>query len=219
MRNTSTLQGDFSGWSFGIVLFSGTLLFGPIWQLDFFRRMPGDLVDARLNLVFLENINAYLSGRASSLIDLSFFYPYPYISAFSDNLFGSAPGYLLARLCSLTPEDSFQFWFVLSYFINFTAACYSFRLLSQSRSASAIGAVLFTFGLPISAQVGHAQLQYRFGLALAITYFYLFLTQYKWRAFLLSCLWLVWQFFCSIYLGFFASLFMASLLIFFLLLD
>ena len=47
----------------------------------------------------------------------------------------------------------------------------------------------------------------------------LFLTRYDWRAFLLSCLWLVWQFFCSIYMGFFASLFVGSLAAFFLLLD
>lgn len=207
----------FSDWSFGALLFAGALLLGPILQLEFFNRMPGDIVDARLNLVFLENIYAYFSGRAASLIDLSFFYPYPYVSAFSDNLFGVAPIYLLARLCSLSPEAAFQFWFIFGYLLNFLAACYSYRLFGQSRSASAIGAALFTFGLPVSAQMGHAQLQYRFGLALAIAYFYQFLTKYDWRAFVLSCLWLVWQFFCSIYLGFFAALFMASLLIFFLL--
>lgn len=217
MQNRTERTLKLSNWSFGALLFVGAMVLGPIRQLDFFDRMPGDVVDARLNLFFLENIYTYFWGHAGSLIHLSFFYPYPYVSAFSDNLFGAAPIYLLARLCTLTPESAFQFWFILGYFINFCAACYAFRLFGQSRSASAIGAVFFTFGLPASAQIAHAQLQYRFGLALAITYFYLFLTQYDWRAFLLSCLWLVWQFFCSIYLGFFSSLFMASLLIFFLL--
>jgi hypothetical protein len=217
MRNDTEQQSVFAGWSFGLILFCAALSLGPIQQLDFFRLMPGDNVDARLNLVFLENIYAYLSGQASSLIHLSFFYPYPYVSAFSDNLFGAAPIYLFARLCSLTPEAAFQFWFILGYFLNYIAACYCFRLFGQSRSASAIGAVLFTFGLPVSAQMGHAQLQYRFGLALAITYFYLFLIKSDWRDFLVACFWLVWQFYCSIYLGFFASLFMATLLMFHLL--
>ncbi len=206
-----------SEWSLGFLLFAGALILGPLRQLEFFTRMPGDIVDARLNLVFLENIYAYFSAQSGSLIQLSFFYPYPYVSAFSDNLFGAAPIYLLARLCSLTPEAAFQFWFVSGYFFNFFAACYSFKVFGQSPAASAIGATLFTFGLPVSAQMGHAQLHYRFGLALAITYFYLFLTRYDWRAFLLSCLWLVWQFFCSIYMGFFASLFVGSLAAFFLL--
>ncbi|NBS35659.1 MAG: hypothetical protein EBS82_07520, partial [Methylocystaceae bacterium] len=217
MQNNITGALKLSDWSFGVLLFAGALVLGPLRQLDFFSRMPGDIVDARLNLIFLENIYAYFSRPSGSLIHLSFFYPYPYVSAFSDNLFGAAPIYLLGRLSSLTPEAAFQFWFILGYFLNFSAACYSFRLLGQSPSASAIGAILFTFGLPVSAQMGHAQLQYRFGLALAITYFYLFLTRYDWRAFLLSCFWLAWQFFCSIYLGFFASLFIASLLILFLL--
>ncbi|MFM8542310.1 MAG: hypothetical protein ACKOAM_03565, partial [Chakrabartia sp.] len=205
-----------SRWTLGVLLFAGALILGPLRQLEFFSRMPGDSVDARLNLVFLENIYAYFFGEAGSLIHLSFFYPYPYVSAFSDNLFGAAPIYLLARLSSLTPEAAFQCWFILGYFLNFLAACYAFRLFGQSPSASAIGATLFTFGLPVSAQMGHAQLQYRFGLALAIAYFYLFLTRYDWRALVLSCFWLVWQFFCSIYLGFFASLFVAALVIFFL---
>ena len=217
MQNDSEEKLKLSNWSFGVALFAGALILGPLRQLEFFSRMPGDSVDARLNLVFLENIFAYFSGRSASLIHLSFFYPYPYVSAFSDNLFGAAPIYLLARYCSLTPEAAFQFWFILGYFLNFSASCYAFRLFGQSRSASALGAIVFTFGLPVSAQMGHAQLQYRFGLALAIAYFHLFLTRYDWRAFFLSCLWLVWQFFCSIYLGFFASLFLASLLISFLL--
>ena len=217
MQNDIKRKLKLSNWSFGVFLFAGALVLGPVRQLEFFSRMPGDIVDARLNLIFLENIYAYFSGQAGSLIHLSFFYPYPYVSAFSDNLFGAAPIYLFARFFSFKPEAAFQFWFIFGYFLNFLAACYSLRLFGQSRSASAIGAVLFTFGLPVSAQMGHAQLQYRFGLALAIGYFYLFLTCYDWRAMLLSCFWLVWQFFCSIYLGFFASLFMTSLLIFFLL--
>jgi len=204
-------------WSFGAGLFFAALFFGPLRQLNFFVNMPGDIVDARLNLYFLENIYCFLSGSTASLIHLNIFYPYPYVSAFSDNLFGVAPVYLLARLMSLSPESAVQCWFLVGYLANFIAACFAFRIFGQSRSASAIGAILFTFGLPASAQMGHAQLQYRFALALAIAYFYVFLTQKSSRALVISGFWLVWQYYCSIYLGFFTSLFMAMMMFFFFL--
>lgn len=199
---------------FCVFLFTVAFISGPVWQLDFLASMPGDHVDARLNLFFLENIYAHLLGLAGSLIHLNIFYPYPYVSAFSDNLLGSAPIYLIARLSNFTPESAFQFWFLFGYVINFIAAVVSLRIFGQTLQASALGAILFTYGLPVSAQMGHAQLQYRFGLALAIAYFYLFLTAYNWRAFLASAFWLVWQFLCSIYLGFFTSVFMLAMIIF-----
>ena len=200
---------------FSAAIFFVAFVFGPLRQLEFLSKMPGDIVDARLNNYFLENIFQYLSGHAASLINLSFFYPYPYVSGFSDNLFGAAPIYILARLFSFTPEQSFQFWFIMGYGANFIAALCALRLFGQSREASALGALLFTFGLPASAQMGHAQLQYRFGLALAIAYFHQFLVGLSWRSLVYSAFWLFWQFLCSIYLGFFAALFMGSMVVFF----
>ena len=213
MSKAITLKSEFYDRLFCVALFGIALCLGPIRQLDFFSKMPGDIIDARLNLYFLENIYAYLSGNGSSLIHPSFFYPFPYVSGFSDNLFGAAPIYLFARYCFLTPEAAFQFWFIFGYLLNFLAAFYAIRIFGQSNSASAIGAIFFTFGLPVSAQMGHAQLQYRFGLALSIAYFYLFLTQHNWRRLLLSFFWLVWQFYCSIYLGFFAGLMIGVMLV------
>ena len=43
-------------WSFGVGIFFAALLLGPVRQLDFFSKMPGDFIDARLNLYFLETI-------------------------------------------------------------------------------------------------------------------------------------------------------------------
>lgn len=217
MKEVINFKKFISDWSFAFIFFCAVLFLGPIRQFAYFTNMPGDIVDARLNLIFLENIYAYFTKQSPSLIDLTFFYPFPYVSAFSDNLFGSALVYLLARLCSFASEDAFQFWFTSSYVVNFAAACFSLRLFGQSRIACAIGAIFFTFGLPVSAQMGHAQLQYRFGICLSIAYFYQFLTKHDYRAFGFSCFWLVWQFFCSIYLGFFAGLFIAAMLIFYLL--
>mgnify|MGYP006303167221 CR=1 FL=1 len=90
--------GNLRGQVFAAVMFFAAFILGPLWQLNFLSSMPGDFVDARLNLFFLENIYKYLLGLSQSLIHLNIFYPYPYVSAFSDNLIGSAPIYLAARL-------------------------------------------------------------------------------------------------------------------------
>jgi len=189
------------------------LIVGPVRQLNFFSDMPGDLIDPRLNNYFLENIYLYLTGNSHSLIHLDFFYPYPFVSGFSDNLLGAFPIYFVARVLTSTPEDAFQAWFIIGYIANFIAAFWAIRIFKQSPPASLIGALFFTFGLPVVAQMGHAQLQYRFGIPLAIVFFYQFLTQYCWRSLLASIFWLVWQFYCSIYLGFFVSLFMFVMMI------
>ena len=59
MQNDSEEKLKLSNWSFGVALFAGALILGPLRQLEFFSRMPGDVVDARLNLIFLENIYLY----------------------------------------------------------------------------------------------------------------------------------------------------------------
>jgi len=192
---------------------------GPLWQLDFFSKMPGDLVDARLNNYFLERIFQYLNNRSFSLFDPGFFYPYPFVAGFSDNLFGASPIYLCARYLSLSPEEAFQLWFISSYLTNYISAYLALKIFGLSNDGSAIGAVLFTFGLPATAQMGHAQLQYRFGVPLAIVFFNKFLKLYDWRALIYSSLWLYWQFLCSIYLGFFTATFMISMVIFQILIN
>ena len=176
--------------------------------------MPGDLVDARLNNYFLERIFQYLNNRSFSFFDPGFFYPYPFVAGFSDNLFGASPIYLCARYLSFSPEAAFQFWFISSYITNYISAYLALKIFGLSNDGSAIGAALFTFGLPATAQMGHAQLQYRFGVPLAIVFFNKFLKLYDWRALIYSSIWLYWQFLCSIYLGFFTAIFMISMVVF-----
>ena len=81
-----------------LAIFLLAFFFIPVSQLDGFAMMPGDIGDARLNNYFLENVYQFFAGNAVSLWHLSFFFPFPYVLGFSDNLFGSAPVYALARL-------------------------------------------------------------------------------------------------------------------------
>ena len=187
-------------------IFCVAFLLIPLHQLGFLVYMPGDIGDARLNNYFLENIFQFLLGKSESLWHLSFFYPYPYVLGFSDNLFGASPVYLMPRFFGLAEDTSFQIWFLLSYFANYFSAYYAFRKLRFSNVAASFGALVFAFALPVTVRQGHAQLCYRFGVPLATLFFTLFLQSKNWKYILISGGWLVWQYYCSIYIGFFTTI-------------
>jgi hypothetical protein len=184
----------------------------PIHQLAGFTQMPGDLGDARLNNYFLENIYLYFAGRSPSLVHLSFFAPFPYVLGFSDNLFGAAPIYLLARYISGESDTAFQIWYVASFPLNFMAAYYALRNMQAKSLGATFGALIFTFAFPVQSQMGHAQLSYRFAVPLATLALLRFLETKDHKYFLHASVWAVWQFYCSIYMGTFLAMFLAVLL-------
>lgn len=194
-----------------LAIFLLVFFFIPVSQLNGFAMMPGDIGDARLNNYFLENVYQFFAGNADSLWHLPFFFPFPYVLGFSDNLFGSAPVYALARLITGEADTAYQVWFLVGYAANFGSAYYALRRLNGSVLAASIGAVIFAFALPTTAHVGHAQLHYRFGLPLAIVFFVEFLNVKSWRLLLIAGAWLVWQFYAGVYMGFFALLLMATM--------
>lgn len=185
----------------------------PLRQFDGLTLIPGDLGDARLNTYFLENIYQFLRGQVPSLWHLTFFYPYPWVLGFSDNLFGSSPVYLMARVLGAESDTSFQIWFLFGYAANFAAAYYALRRLGGSALAASLGALIFAFALPTAAHAGHAQLHYRFGIPLTLLLFAEFLDRKHPRALIGTFAWLVWQFYAGIYMGFFALVFMALMLV------
>lgn len=183
----------------------------PMTQLQGLSLMPGDIGDSRLNNYFLENIYQFVAGKSDSLWHLPFFYPFPYVLGFSDNLFGSSPAYILARLFTGQADTAFQIWFLFGYLANFCAAYYALRRLRGSALASTIGALIFAFALPTTAHAGHVQLHYRFGIPLAIVFYSEFLNLKYWRYFIISGSWLVWQFYAGVYMGFFTLLLIATM--------
>jgi len=202
---------------FAVLIFAFTL--GPFHQLQGFELVPGDLGDARLNNYFLENIYLFFTGKSESLIHLSFFSPFPYVLGFSDNLFGAWPIYLFFRNVIGEPDTAFQYWFYLGYISNYFAAYFGLRLLKVSPIAAIFGAVIFSFALPVDAQMNHAQLGYRFAVPFAIAYFYQYLETANTQKLVYSAFWLVWVFYCSIYIGAFTLFFLGLLLIPFLFIN
>lgn len=196
-----------------LLVFALAFVLVPLRQYDGLTLMPGDLGDARLNNYFLENIFQFFRGQVPSLWHLSFFYPFPWVLGFSDNLFGASPVYLLARVLGAETDTAFQIWFLFGYAANFAAAYYALRRLGGSVFAASMGALIFAFALPTSAHAGHAQLHYRFGIPLALLFFAEFLERKSPRALIGAFAWLVWQFYAGIYMGFFALVFMGLMLV------
>ena len=167
-------------WLVPLALFAIAFAAGPLSQFHGLSRMPGNLIDSRLENYFLENIFQFLKGNSPSLVHLTYFYPFPYVLGFCDNLFGSAPAYLLPRLLTGQSDTAFQVWFLVGYAANYAAAYWALRRLSCSVISASVGALIFTFALPISGQTHHPQLQYRFGIPLAAAFLISFLEQKNW---------------------------------------
>lgn len=200
------------------MLFGFLLAFVPFFwfNFNFLENMPGDIGDPRLNNYSLEHIYQYFIGNVPSLVTLQSFYPYPNTLGFGENFFGSFPIYGLLRIFIPESDTAYQIWFLIGYLFNYLAAYFALRWLKASPVASIVGALIFTFALPVSGQLAHTQLQYRFGIPLAISAFVLFLSTQNIRYFVIGLGWFTWQFFCSMYLGFFLSLYLAALGVVFL---
>lgn len=198
-------------WLLVAAMFLAAFWFGPWAQLENLRLMPGDVIDNRLENYFLENIWMFIQGNSSSLWHLGFFAPFPWILGFADNLFGASPVYLAARWVGADSSASFQIWFLFSYAANYAGCYYALRKLGQGSLPAAVGALVFTFALPATAQAGHAQLAYRFAVPPAMAMMLLFLKGKNLRDLAFSVGWTVWQFYCSIYMGFFTLLLLLSL--------
>jgi len=178
--------------------------------------VPGDLGDNRLNIYILEHFFRWVSGLDKSFWDAPFFYPYLRTIAFSDSLLGSAPFYAFLRVIGFDRESAFQGWYILGFFLNYSACVYVLIRLKLRPLAVAAGSFFFTFGLPMLAQENHAQLVYRFGVPLACFLLYRFSQKPLLRTLLAIAFWLVWQFYLSFYMGYFLVL---LLLVMFLLIP
>lgn len=177
-----------------------------------FKMMPGDVGDARLNNYFLENVYLFLNGKTDSLWHLGFFWPFPYVLGFSDNLFGSSPVYIFFRVLTGQPDTAYQLWFLFGYFANFFSAYYALNKLGISRLSSCVGAVIFAFAIPVTAHAGHAQLHYRLGVPLSLLFMVQFLESRQLQSLIISIAWLV----CGIYVGFFNFLLLIVTIVVFL---
>lgn len=172
---------------------------------DWFRAIPGDLVDARFNSVILEHLYQWVRGFTPKLWSPTFFYPFENVLAFSDNHFGSGWAYIIFRFAGFERESAFIAWFVLGNVMNFWVTYYVLRKLGFSIVAAGAGAFVFTFALPALVKEAHAQLTYRFAVPLACLTLIKGLQTKSSMSFAQSLFWLAVQFYCSVYNGVFLT--------------
>lgn len=209
-RRTSSWPTDLLAASAFVALGLGLVL----WPYVTGRAMPGDLQDNRLILALLEFFNrsvvAALHGRTADFLDAPFFYPWPRIVNFSDTFWGDGEMYVLIRAFRVDPFASFRAWFVAGYALTYAATFVSLRVLGLRSWGAAAGAFLFTFPLPMTNQLSHAQLVYRLWVAPAVVALDRCFTRCSLRAGA-ACVWFVaLQLSISIYLGLFLGLLLAA---------
>src|SRR5262249_12026109 len=191
-----------------IALLIASLAVAPYFGRHF-EYYPGDLYDARLCMFLLEHAYEWISApTSSSLWDAPFFYAVRGVIAYSESFIGSVPFYAPWRLLGFDRETSFQLWVLTGFLLNFVAAWWVFTRLRFHWVASLFGAYVFAFSHVALAHIGHSQLHYRFAIPLAWYFLYRFLIQFSWKDLLGSLFFTAWQFYCSIYVGYFLIVFL-----------
>ena len=175
-----------------------------------FDYLPGDPADNRLNNYILEHGYRYLTGKVASFWDAPMFYPAARVTAWSDAHLGMLPLYAAERHCGLSVERAFQGHFLACFVLNFVAAMWALRRLGLGPAGVAVGAYLFTYALPVAAQLQHTQLYPRFMVPLALVFAWEFLrTPRTWRLAVVA--WSVAaQTYLTVYIGYFLVLALAG---------
>lgn len=178
--------------------------------MDYFRAVPGDLLDGRFNSIVLEHLYLWTKGIEPGLWSPGFFYPYPGALTFSDNHFGSGALYVLLRHLNFDREYAFDGWYLASYVLNFAACFHALRRFGYGALASACGAFTFAFALPVTENNIHAQLGFRFAVPLAMASFHDLIEHRQLKHLGYLSAWLAVEFYCSIYIGFFLVFLMVA---------
>ncbi|MCB0396052.1 MAG: hypothetical protein KDD36_05340 [Flavobacteriales bacterium] len=188
-------------WPFVVGLLAGFYFLGlPVTGRDF-AYFPGDFGDARFNMYLVEHATLFFRGWVKDYWDAPFMYPEPHVIAYADNLLGASPFYGLFRMLGLDRHTSFQCWFHLLSALNFTA-CYLFLFYwTRNAKAAVLGALVFAYSIALQSQMSHIQTFSRFPIPLAFWMSMLFMRRYQPVYFALALGFVVYEFYCGMYLG------------------
>lgn len=194
----------------------------PLSMMNYdLSRIPGGLGDSRLTNYFLEHGYKWITGQLKSFWDAPFFYPAIRVMSFADNHLGTLPVYSFFRYLNFDRETSYQLWFFTLFTLNYFCCLWALRKLRVNVLGAAAGAFVFAFSLPIIAQLncGHTQLLPMFTIPPAYYFAWQYLEKQETKMFALTCLAVVIQFYCSMYIGFFLIVGLLAFLIAFIILE
>jgi hypothetical protein len=202
-----------ASWPFLIGLFLGIYFIALNITGKSFTHFPGDLGDGRFNNYILEHAHKYFTGQIHTFWDAPFMYPAKDVITFSDNLLGSAPFYSIFRIIGFDRETSYQWWFLMMFILNFTSCYFFLNWCFKNKYSAVLGAMVFTFSMALQSQMTHSQTFPRFPIPLAFWMCCLFKNEMNPKYFFLALLFVIYQFYCGMYLGFMLSVFIAVFLI------
>ncbi|MCL4856838.1 MAG: hypothetical protein KJZ55_06160, partial [Flavobacteriales bacterium] len=119
--------------------------------------IPGDLGDARFNNYILEHGYLYFTGKLDSYWTAPFMFPYQNNIAFSDNLLGSLPLYILSRLVGFDKETAFQVWILLLFVLNFITTYWVLNKWLKNNLLACTGAYIFAFSIMLVGNIYNVQ--------------------------------------------------------------
>jgi hypothetical protein len=177
-----------------------------------FQLAQADPGDSRLTHYILEHAYQLVFNRQypGTIFDPPFFAPYPNDLAFSENLFGTAPIYMVFRLVS-NATIAYALWLMTISAGNFLSLAWVLRQYHVRRFISIPLAFTFAFGAPRLVKIAHPQLLPQLFTPIAILMLWQFLRQPSRRSWAILLGLVYWQMLSSIYLGWFMVL---SLIIF-----
>jgi hypothetical protein len=189
------------------------LLFHNVYRSGF-QLLVGEYGDGRLSNLFLEHawqwlVNGQYRGELFSPI---FFAPHPHVLALSENLFGTAPLYWLARLV-WDADGAFTAWAMGVSLLNYLVMVWVLRRWQVHPGLASLGGLLYGFSLLRSVRLAHVQLLPSCFMPIALYYLWQFLQRPTRRAFFLVLGLSYWQMLSSIYLGWFLMLGLAVMMV------
>jgi hypothetical protein len=134
------------------------------------------------------------------------------VVALSDSHLGTLLLYSGLRTLGLDREGAFQAWVLVLFSLNYIACFLVLRRLSLGTLGAAAGAFVFSFSLPVAARMLHVQLLPRFCVPVAFYFAWNYLHTRRVRSLAGLSVALVWQFYCTIYIGIFTIYLLLALL-------
>jgi hypothetical protein len=200
---------------FGLIVGLCFVTFGVLgFDLGF---LPGDLGDTRLNIYFLEHAHQYFftdNVPTEGYWNAPFIFPQEAIITFSDNLLGTFFIYSLFRFLGCDIYLAFQCWMVVVTILNYLFAYVFVKQVLKNKFAAVLGAFIFAFSIALVEQYAHPQTFPRFCIPIALFFAVRFYKSFAVQEFFLMSLFVVYQIYCVVYLGFMLAVPLAIFLIF-----
>lgn len=146
-------------------------------------------------------------------------YPDKEVISYSDNLLGITPFYSIFRFFGCNHLTAYQLILLASHIANYLFAYYCFYKVSGNKIGAATGAFIFAFNLSLFNMHNHPQFTFKFAVPFAFLNIYQYCQNFNYKHLIKYSLWLAFQFYLGVYLGYFVLIFSALFIIGYLIIQ